>query len=137
MSSTTQAPKAEGGGKGPSKGRMPVYTLNPVDDLPAEPPTRRGGHSRYMELLSQVVDNPDLQDTWLELATFVTPNGAAKALEAINAGERSIPPGEWDFQTRKFDNPDTNERGSKLYAYYDSEASAASAGTAGATAATG
>jgi len=89
----------------------PTYELGFVgDELPAdEKVVRTGGQGRpgdmFVELLSPIVADADLHGAWLVVAEYGTSGGAKGAKKAIDAGERIIPAGLWEFDSRRFNAP--------------------------------
>jgi hypothetical protein len=91
--------------------------VRPVGDLPPDRPSpKRGARPMYLPLLSEIktrVLNGEGVGEWWELKTFPrNKRGADNALRRIDAKEVEIPPGKWEFETRK------TEAGSVLYAKF-------------------
>lgn len=89
-----------------------------VGDLPPDQPSpKRGARPTYLPLLLEIktrvlAGEGDVGDWW-ELKAFPrNTRGADNALRRIDAKEVQIPPGKWEFETRK------SETGSVLYAKY-------------------
>lgn len=109
---------AEGETEAKVAGPRTTYEIKSVgDELPESDPGGRA--NMYHSLLTVIVNDEDNWGKWSEVAEFTTPTGANAAKKALEAGERSIPAGEWEFAERKFQNPDNPlKRISKLYARY-------------------
>lgn len=92
--------------------------VRPVGELPADRPSpKRGAKPIYFPLLleikQRVLNGEGHVDDWWELKAFPrNPRGADQALSRINNKETQIPPGKWDFETRK------TQTGSVLYAQF-------------------
>jgi hypothetical protein len=86
------------------------YHLERVDELPIDEAARG---MKYYHLLQPVMEDPG---TWYAVATFSTDSGAGVVKAAIDEGKRKIPPGKWEFETRRVS--DNAKRVSKLYARY-------------------
>lgn len=116
---TDEAPAASK--KGSRAGTMPTYGLEKIEsgELPEDAP--QGRNNLYVGLLKPLVEL-DPGD-WYSVAYFKTPTGAKNALNAIEAKERPIPEGNWEFEARKVQNPQdvTGQKHSKLFARYMGE----------------
>ena len=91
--------------------------VRPVGDLPADRPSpKRGARPTYLPLLNEVKDRVrggEGVDEWWEIKAFPgNVRGADNALRRIESKETEIPPGKFEFETRK------TEGGSVLYAKF-------------------
>lgn len=96
----------------------PTYNLVKVTgDLPEEAPSGRGRSSLYFDILSQITQDPG---EWYEVAHFQTPNGAQDVRKALTAKDRTVPPGDWEYASRKITNPENpaGSKHSKLFARF-------------------
>ncbi len=97
--------------------QMPEYNLAKVEggDLPDNAPSGRA--NLYLGLFQKIMTDPG---EWYEVAYFKTPTGAKNAAKAIQAGDRPIPEGNWEIETRKISNPEdvAGSKHSKLFARY-------------------
>lgn len=95
---------------------MPNYGLQRVDELPANAPS--GRNNMYVGLLKPLTEQEP--GDWYQIAQFKTPTGARNAEKAIEEQKRPIPPGDWEFETRRVTNPEdpTGNKHSVLYARY-------------------
>lgn len=98
----------------------PTYAAEKVTELPADVTMPRSGprtNHAFVEALQ--VAQGDAGE-WYCVGTFESANGAKNALKRIQKGETVIPAGEWDFEARRIEAPDSTSekptRWSKLYA---------------------
>ena len=87
------------------------YHLERVEELPVDEAARG---MKYFHLLKPVMEEPGV---WYSVATFSTDSGAGVVKKALDEGKRAIPPGKWEFDTRRVTNGD-GERVSKLFVRY-------------------
>jgi hypothetical protein len=109
---TAEAPATEP----KAKSKMPTYNVQKVQGgLPDN--AKSGRADLYFNLLQQVTADPG---EWYEIAHFTTSSGATNALKAIKNKERKVPDGDWEFETRRVDNPDIpgGQKHSKLFARF-------------------
>lgn len=105
------------------RGPQPTYNVAEVgDELPTNDTAPRGRGNVYFDLLLKVTETPG---KWCEVARFGNVTGANTALKALKATDekgqpvRRIPPGDWEFDTRRLrDEADQSKRISVLYARF-------------------
>ena len=117
-----EAEEAEAGGTEAKPRGIPSIKFTPSADgeLPANPPrAKRGPDMRLYRELVNVIADPELHNVWGLVIQFRTPNGAKRVRDAIVAGDRAIPEGDWDFETRMVDDEAVGKRVSQLWARYN------------------
>lgn len=87
------------------------YHCEKVEELPPKE-FQRG--MRYFHLLKPLMEDPG--GIYL-VATFSTDSGAGVVKKLLDTGERKIPPGKWNFDTRTMSD-DEGKKVSRLYASY-------------------
>ncbi len=98
--------------------RRPEYGLQAVEAVPEAPPSVRGREELFVTTLAPLLDQPG---QLFKVAHYATPNGAEKAAEALEKGERKLPGNtetkQWEFTGVKVENPETEggPRHSELY----------------------
>lgn len=121
-SGTVTEPVQEGQGEVRAKRQIvkPTYAAEKVAELPADLTMPRSGprtNAKFIEALQ--VAQSDAGE-WYCVGTFESANGAKNALKRIQKGDTTIPAGEWDFEARRIEAPDSTvaepKRWSKLYA---------------------
>lgn len=111
----TEAEATEAESNGAPRADRPSYGIAKVGgELPEQPKVQRGRSNVYFDLLVQVTSDPG---EWYEIATFKTQGGARLAVKALKEGERQIPDGDWEFDSRRVQGPE-GEKWSKLYARF-------------------
>lgn len=91
------------------RGRV-QYHLQKVNELPVDEVARG---MKYFHLLRPLMDDPG---SLYLIATFSTDSGAGTVKKELDEGGRTIPPGKWEFDTRRI--TEDEKRVSKLYARY-------------------
>lgn len=99
------------------KRAMPTYPMEKVDALPEDAANATGGRSNlFLGLLEKVATDPG---EWYCIASYKTASGAPNALKEIRTGNREVPQGEFEFETRKVANPEgRGPKHSKLFARF-------------------
>ena len=85
--------------------------LRPVDSLPVDRPAarRRGAQNEYLPLLLEVKERvragegvgDDGELLWWPIREYKDPRGANKAFWRIEQKAVEIPPGRWEWETRR------------------------------------
>lgn len=100
----------------------PTYAAEKVTELPADLTLPRSGPRTSPEFIEALQVAQADAGEWYCVATFQSANGAKTALKRIQKGEAKIPAGEWDFEARRVEAPESTEanpvRWSKLYAKF-------------------
>lgn len=86
------------------------YHLEKVEELPVDEVARG---MKYFHLLRPVMEDPG---SFYLIATFSTDSGAGTVKKELDERGRPIPPGKWEFDTRRI--TEGEKRVSKLYARY-------------------
>lgn len=92
----------------------PNFTLTEVDELPPHPKNNRGRDPMYLEALQVIQAMTAKHGKWFEVARYKSRSGASDSWRAIRNGDRAVPPGQWEFETRIFE----GGNGSALYARF-------------------
>lgn len=117
----TETTQAESNGKAKGGARpKPVYAAEKVTKLPADLTLPRNGPRTSPELIEALQVAQGDPGEWYCVGTFQSANGARTALKRIQKGDTKIPNGEWEFEARRVEapnsTPDEPVRWSKLYA---------------------
>lgn len=84
-------------------------------ELPPEEHRATAATNKVYDNLLAIQENPG---EWFEVAQYATSNGAKKTNDAITAGERAIPDGEYELEVRTRRVEGRERRGSVLYAKF-------------------
>lgn len=120
----TGQPEAVSNGETKSGGARPkpVYAAEKVTELPADLTLPRSGPRTNPEFIEALQVAQADAGEWYCVGTYQSATGAKTALKRIQKGEAKIPAGEWDFEARRVEAPDSTEaepkRWSKLYAKF-------------------
>lgn len=100
----------------------PTYAAEKVSELPADLTLPRSGPRTDPKLIEALQTAQADAGEWYCVGTFESANGARTALKRIEKKAVTIPSGDWDFEARRVEAPNSTEaapvRWSKLYAKY-------------------
>jgi hypothetical protein len=98
-----------------TRAAKPSYSLKRVTALPENVKAKRKPVEKntYRDLLLPAVEDENLWDEWLEIATFNTATGARMKMKQFEKGEVEAPGEgfEWEFAARRLTRPEGEGKG--------------------------
>jgi hypothetical protein len=114
---TNGSAKAKGGAR-----PKPTYAAEKVTELPTDLTLPRSGPRTDPAFVEALQTAQGDAGEWYCVATFQSAIGARTSLKRIQQKKVTIPAGEWDFEARRIEAPESTEaepvRWSKLYAKF-------------------